>query len=73
MVEIGGKPMLELIITQLIKSGINDFGLVVGYKQEMVRGHFGNGESFGASITYIEQEIQNGTGAAASPRSRLYR
>lgn len=64
MAQINEKPMLEHIIRFIGDAGITDFGIVVGYKQSVVQDHFGNGSSFGVSITYIEQKEQNGTGAA---------
>ena len=64
MVLIKGKPMLEHIIGLIRGAGIAEFGLVVGYKQSVVQEYFGDGSALGVSITYIEQEVQNGTGAA---------
>lgn len=64
MVMIKGKPLLEYIVTYVRNTGITDFGVVVGYKQSIVQDYFGDGSSAGISITYIEQKIQNGTGAA---------
>ena len=56
--------MLEYIVSYIRNAGIIDFGIVVGYQQSVVQDYFGDGSQFGVSITYIEQEIQNGTGAA---------
>ena len=64
MVKIKNKPMLEYILTYIKNAGISDFGIVVGYKQSIVQDYFHDGSNFGISITYIEQEVQNGTGAA---------
>jgi len=64
MALIHGKPMLEHIISFISSAGINDFGIVVGYKQSVLQEYFGDGSPFGISITYIEQKEQNGTGAA---------
>lgn len=64
MVIIKGKPMLEHIIEFIKASGVTDFGVVVGYKQTVVKDHFKDGSFLGVSITYIEQKEQTGTGAA---------
>lgn len=64
MVLIKGKPMLAHIIELIRGAGITEFGLVVGYKQSVVQEYFGDGSPLGVAITYIEQEVQNGTGAA---------
>ena len=64
MVKIKGKPLLEHVITYVNNTGITEFGLVVGYKQSILQDYFGDGSSFGISITYLEQKVLNGTGAA---------
>ena len=64
MVLIKGKPMLAHILKYLKNAGITEFGIVIGYKQSIVQDFFGDGSDYGVSITYIEQEVQNGTGAA---------
>ncbi len=64
MIPIKGKPMLDHIISFIREAGITEFGVVVGYKQSVVQEYFGDGSSQGISITYIEQTVQNGTGAA---------
>ncbi len=64
MVLLNDKPMLEHIIGLTKDAGITDFGIVVGYKQSIVMDYFKDGASLGVSITYIEQNEQNGTGAA---------
>jgi len=64
MAMIHGKPLLEHIIDFIRYAGIEEFGIVVGYKQSVVQEYFGDGRDRGISITYIEQKEQNGTGAA---------
>ncbi len=55
MVELLGKPILEHTISFLPKE-ITDLVIVVGYKGEKIRAHFGDSWK-GRSITYIEQEM----------------
>jgi len=64
MIILKDKPMLEYIINFIRNTGINDFGIVVGYKQSVVQEYFGDGSSLGINLSYIEQVEQNGTGAA---------
>jgi NDP-sugar pyrophosphorylase family protein len=64
MVIVNGKPMLEYIVNAVKNAGITSIGMVVGYKREMIHDHFGDGSRFGVSIKYINQDKQNGTGAA---------
>lgn len=63
LVPILGKPILEHIIDSLPEV-INELILVVGYKGEQLKKHFG--ESFGGrKVSYVEQTEQLGTGHAA--------
>jgi UDP-N-acetylglucosamine diphosphorylase / glucose-1-phosphate thymidylyltransferase / UDP-N-acetylgalactosamine diphosphorylase / glucosamine-1-phosphate N-acetyltransferase / galactosamine-1-phosphate N-acetyltransferase len=64
MVKIKGKPMLEHIIGFVQAAGIEEIGVVTGYRQSVVQEYFGDGSSRGIRLTYIEQKEQNGTGAA---------
>jgi len=64
MVDIKGKPMLEHIITFIKNAGINELGIVVGYKKSIIQEYFRDGSQIGVSITYIDQKEQNGTGTA---------
>jgi len=64
MAKIKDKPMLEYILSYIKNAGIIDFGIVVGYKQSIVQDYFRDGDKFGINVTYIEQQEQNGTGAA---------
>lgn len=65
MVRVKGVPILEHIITGLRdEAGVSEFFLIVGYKKEMVREHFGDGSRFNVAITYGEQVVQDGTGKA---------
>ncbi|MFX0138141.1 MAG: bifunctional sugar-1-phosphate nucleotidylyltransferase/acetyltransferase [Candidatus Hodarchaeota archaeon] len=67
MIPLAGKPILEYTILGLKDAGINEILLIVGYKEEIIRDHFGNGrDKFNVKIEYITQEEQLGTGNAAS-------
>lgn len=65
MVEIEGKPFLELKIESLKKYGITNFILCVGYLGEIVEEYFGDGEEFGVNIqySYEKQELLGTAGA----------
>ena len=64
MLPIGERPLLEHIVRAVAESGIDDVVLVVGHKRDRIQSHFGNGEAFGVSITYVRQERPRGTGDA---------
>jgi len=61
LIEINGKPFLYYILKSLQRAGYDDFGLIVGYKKEMVA-DFLKGYNFKAAL--IEQKEQLGTAHA---------
>ena len=66
MIPVGGRPIIESIITQFIAQGFKRFLLAVNYKAEMLREHFGDGSRFGAVIDYVQEEDRKGTAGALS-------
>jgi bifunctional UDP-N-acetylglucosamine pyrophosphorylase/glucosamine-1-phosphate N-acetyltransferase len=64
MLPVAGKPILEHIVIQAKRAGINDFVFVVGYKDEQITAYFGNGEKWGVRIFYRRQEQARGTADA---------
>ncbi len=64
MVPVNKRPFLEYLILYLKKQGIQEIVLLVGYKWETIKRHFGSGEDFGVSITYSVEKNFLGTGGA---------
>jgi NDP-sugar pyrophosphorylase family protein len=64
MLPVEGRPILEHIITGLREAGITEFCLITGWKAEVIESHFGNGADLGVGISYVRQEVQDGTGKA---------
>jgi len=64
MLPVANKPILEHIIDALVKCGIDDIIMVVGYKKELIMNHFRDGVDFEVNITYVEQKSQLGTAHA---------
>ncbi len=62
MLPVRGKPVLQHIVEGLRLAGVRDFLIVVGWHAEIVRECFGDGNRFDARISYITQEVQDGTG-----------
>ena len=62
MLRVQGKPILQHIVEGLCAAGVTDVLLVVGWRAEVVRDFFGNGEAFGVRIGYETQLVQDGTG-----------
>ncbi|NNE90328.1 MAG: NTP transferase domain-containing protein [Verrucomicrobiales bacterium] len=62
MIPVKGTPILESIVTGLVKNGVSEILIVVGYQKHVITDHFGDGSDFGCAISYIEQVVQDGTG-----------
>ncbi len=67
LLPVGDKPVLERTIGQLRDAGVRQVFVATHYKPEAFSGHFGNGQGFGVTIDYIEEDQPLGTaGALAS-------
>jgi dTDP-glucose pyrophosphorylase/predicted transcriptional regulator len=64
LLNVGMKPILEIIIDQLISYGFHNFFISINYKAEMIRDYFGDGEKWGVKIQYIHEKEPLGTGGA---------
>ena len=66
MLLVGGKPILETIIENLIEYGFNSFCLSVNYKAEMIENYFGDGSKYNCDIEYLHEKEPLGTAGALS-------
>ena len=64
MVPVANRPILEYVLEAIAAAGLERIVLVVGYRQERIRNHFGDGDDWGVDIEYVVQEKQLGTGHA---------
>jgi len=64
MVPVANRPLLEHVVEAVAAAGIDRIALVVGYRQERIRNHFGDGDDWDVTIEYVEQSTQLGTGHA---------
>ena len=64
MIEIGGRPILQIQIEQLKKAGINDFYISTHYHPEVIHNFLGDGSKLDVSITYVHEEQPKGTAGA---------
>lgn len=64
MLPVANRPMLEHLVESVKKAGITDFIFVVGYREQEIRGYFGDGVNFGVRIRYAVQREQRGTADA---------
>jgi len=65
MLPVGGKPLLEHLVTWLRRHAITDIAINLHYKPEAITDYFGDGRRFGVSITYSFEEQPLGTAGAA--------
>jgi len=61
MLPLGDRPLLELTIEQLRRSGIRDINLTTHYLPDCITDHFGDGEGFGVNLHYLKEDNPMGT------------
>jgi dTDP-glucose pyrophosphorylase len=64
LLPIGGRPLLEITISNLARQGFGRFFVSVNYKASMFRDHFAKGQRLGVEIDYLEEEEKLGTAGA---------
>ncbi|MCY7294357.1 nucleotidyltransferase family protein [Alteromonas sp. a30] len=64
MLKIGGKPILESIISRFIHAGFYRFYISTHYKADMIKSYFGDGSSSGIQIEYVDEDSPLGTAGA---------
>ena len=64
LIPINGKPVLQYEIECLVSQDFTDIILTVSHKAEMIQDYFGDGEKFGASITYYNETTPLGNAGA---------
>jgi dTDP-glucose pyrophosphorylase len=66
MLEIAGKPILHHIIERAKSEGFSNFLVSINYLGEIIEEYFGDGSSFGVTISYIREDSPLGTAGALS-------
>ncbi|MDC1036185.1 nucleotidyltransferase family protein [Alphaproteobacteria bacterium] len=66
MLQIGGKPLLEIILEQCIDAGFQYFYFSVNFLKNQIIDYFGDGERWGVRIDYLEETQPLGTSGALS-------
>jgi dTDP-glucose pyrophosphorylase len=61
LLKIGDSPIIEHNINRLMRYGVHDFTIALGYLGGQIENYFGTGESKGISINYVKEEIPMGT------------
>jgi mannose-1-phosphate guanylyltransferase len=72
MMRIGNKPILQYVIENLARAGIEEFIITSGYKHEQIVDYFGDGSEFGVKIEHaIESEKLNTAGSILPHKSKI--
>ena len=66
MLEVAGKPMLEIILNHCIAAGLSKFYISVKYLKEKIIEYFGDGSRWNVEIQYIIEEEPLGTAGSLS-------
>ncbi|MEM6735077.1 MAG: nucleotidyltransferase family protein [Bacteroidota bacterium] len=66
MLPVGGKPILEHLITGFKEFGFHKFIVCVNYKAELIKEFLGDGERLGVEIRYTIEEKRMGTAGPLS-------
>ena len=61
LMPVGDYPILEIILRQMKKAGVNEVILAVGYMRQLFQAFFENGARYGLKITYSFEEKPLGT------------
>lgn len=66
MLQVGDKPLLEIILEQCIDAGFQDFFFAVNYLKDQITDYFGDGSYWQVRIQYLEEEKPLGTAGSLS-------
>jgi NDP-sugar pyrophosphorylase family protein len=69
LIPIGDKPILEVIVRQIVSHGFDDITMACGYQANRIRAYFQDGAIFGCNIDYVIEEEGAWMGTAGSLRS----
>jgi dTDP-glucose pyrophosphorylase len=64
MLQVGARPLLETIVSNLAVQGFSKIHLAVNYKAELIERHFGDGSAFNVEIRYLREDRPMGTAGA---------
>jgi dTDP-glucose pyrophosphorylase len=64
MLQVGDKPILEVLLNSFIKAGFVNFYVSTHYLPEVIHNYFGDGSKWGIKINYVHEETPLGTGGA---------
>lgn len=66
MLQVGNKPIVETIVDSFKQHGYTNFIFSINYKKELIQDYFQDGNDFGITIDYVEEQKRMGTAGALS-------
>ncbi len=73
MLRVSGRPILEHIVAGVVAAGVREIFIVTGWRADVIENHFGDGQKFGAHISFGRQLVQDGTGKAPELAKEFHR
>ena len=64
MLPVAGRPVMEWIVEKLRRAGIRQMKVTTHFMPEKIMDHFGDGQSFGVEMEYVNEDRPLGTGGA---------
>ncbi len=64
LLPIGGEPLLQRTVKELVQAGITDIVMVVQFEAEKIKSFFKDGRQLGCEISYVKQKMLGGTADA---------
>jgi NDP-sugar pyrophosphorylase family protein len=61
LMPIDDLPVLEIVVRQLVYHGIENLYVTTGHLAHLIEAFFGDGSKWGASITYVREDMPLGT------------
>ena len=61
MLQVGDRPLLEIIIGRLRDAGIRNVKVTTHHHRQKITDHFGDGRDFGVELSYVEEDQPLGT------------
>jgi NDP-mannose synthase len=66
LLPVGDMPILEILLRQMVRSGVKEAILTVGHLSELLRVFFQDGQKLGLKITYSHEDCPLGTAGPLS-------
>src|SRR5574338_47307 len=60
LLPLANKPVIYYVIEAMVDAGITEIGIIVGSAAQQIKERVGDGERFGATLTYIQQDAPRG-------------